>query len=468
MKKFGTPIGGGAGERRARRWGPRPSARRRRRRPGPAPRAWPSWPRPSPRRPPGGARRRAPWPWPGRPPWPPAARPGRPGARPWAWPRCPARPAAWRPGPAARWRRGPGPASSRRAAWPSARASARARRRARPRSALTIAPGTTSASVLPSGTVTRRTWPEGSCTSKTAIGRCGQHGAAEAGQEDASRRQADEQLALLHAWVQSSPAARPEGNAVPVGADEPSTASPRRAQEVLPAWDAVQRRAVSRGRAGMATWAFGPRSAGARPSLNRDPRSRRWEGRGAAPRRSLTLKSKVRYVPHRPRARFVATDRPRRGRARPSGVAVPSRPMTDETNDGLRERLARSGEDALGAPRPGPAREPAREQRDLAGLRGAGEGGPGAGGWPWAPSTCPPPPTSSASPAGCGRSPSAWRASRTASTASTTASPRWGGRPGCRTSSPPSGSASRRSRASSGARPRRRPPPAAAPRPTGA
>ncbi len=33
--------------------------------------------------------------------------------------------------------------------------------------ALTIAPGTTSASVLPSGTVTRRTWPEGSCTSKT-------------------------------------------------------------------------------------------------------------------------------------------------------------------------------------------------------------------------------------------------------------------------------------------------------------
>ena len=110
------------------------------------------------------------------------------------------------------------------------------------------------------------------------IGRCGQHGAAEAGQEDASRRQADEQLALLHAWVQSSPAARPEGNAVPVGADEPSTASPRRAQEVLPAWDAVQRRAVSWGRAGMATWAFGPRSAGARPSLNRDPRSRRVGG----------------------------------------------------------------------------------------------------------------------------------------------------------------------------------------------
>ena len=117
------------------------------------------------------------------------------------------------------------------------------------------------------------------------IGRCGQHGAAEAGQEDASRRQADEQLALLHAWVQSSPAARPEGNAVPVGADEPSTASPRRAQDVLPAWDAVQRRAVSWGRAGMATWAFGPRSAGARPSLNRGPRSRRVGGCGAAPRR---------------------------------------------------------------------------------------------------------------------------------------------------------------------------------------
>ena len=93
--------------------------------------------------------------------------------------------------------------------------------------------------------------PRGELDLEDAIGRRGQHGAAEAGQEDASRRQADEQLALLHAWVQSSPAARPEGNAVPVGADEPSTASTRCAQDVLPACDAVQRRTVFRGRAGM-------------------------------------------------------------------------------------------------------------------------------------------------------------------------------------------------------------------------
>ena len=49
-------------------------------------------------------------------------------------------------------------------------------------------------------------------------------------------------------------------------------------------------------------------------------------------------------------------------------------------SEGLRDQLARQGEDALGQARPGPAREPARQRRDLARLRGAREGRAGAGG----------------------------------------------------------------------------------------
>ena len=322
MKKFGTPIAAAPGSASEKVGSARPSARRRRRRPGPArPRLAFLACRPWPRRRPCGARRRAPWPGRGRPPRRPAARPGRPGARPWAWPRCPAPSCgveAWRR--LRRWAAG---------AWAgvvaegcvAVGAGVCAGAEAGPTSvALTIAPGDDLGERLAVGDGDADDLAGGQLHVEDAIGRRGQHGAAEAGQEDASRRQADEQLALLHAWVQSSPAARPEGNAVPVGADEPSTASPRCAQDVLPAWDAVQRRAVSRGRAGMATWAFGPSIGGSATELERGAADLgAWSrGRGAAPRRSLTLKSKVRYVPHRPRARSWPQIGAAR-RARPSG-----------------------------------------------------------------------------------------------------------------------------------------------------